>query len=262
MDSLSSADLLTMGGFELTTFYGHALALGLRQCIDWRIHPETRTMMDMQREVETKGGLFVIAHPACPGDPTCTGCHWDYPEMMPGTAHLVEIWNEHYSSGSNNEGAVELWYHWLNQGYHIYATVGSDIHGPADPALEFAFNIVYAQEFAETAILDGVRRGHSYMTSQPRLEFTGRSSEGTAMMGDSLTGNHFEILAHWTACEPTDWLRFIVNGQVKEELTDSTEGNRTWALDDAQSHWCLLEVRDNKGNLRALTNPIFSGSRF
>jgi hypothetical protein len=260
MDSLSSGDLLTMGGFELTTFYGHALALGIRQFIDWRIRAETRTMRDIQAKVEAAGGLFVIAHPACPGDPGCTGCHWEYQDMMPGTAHLVEIWNEHYGSGSNNEGAVELWYRWLNQGHHIYATVGSDIHGPADPALEFAFNVVYAQELAEAAILDGVRHGHSYLSSGPRLEFTGRSSAGKAMMGDSLTGDQFSFFAQWTACGPSDRLRFILDGQVKEELTSGKEDEHSWQLDDGQSHWCLIEVRDDKGNMRAVTNPIFFGS--
>jgi hypothetical protein len=131
MDSLSSDELLTMGGFELTTFYGHALALGLRRAIDWRVHPGTRTMTGIKAEVEAEGGLFVIAHPTCPGDPICTGCHWEYQGLMPGTAKLVEVCNEHFSSGSNNQGALELWYQWLNLGHRLYATVGSDIHGPA-----------------------------------------------------------------------------------------------------------------------------------
>jgi hypothetical protein len=260
MDSLASNDLLTMGGFELTTFYGHALALGIRRCIDWRVHLGTRTMTDIRAEVEADGGLFIIAHPACPGDPGCTGCHWEYQDLMPGTAAVVEIWNEHYGSGSNNEGAVELWYQWLNQGYRLYATVGSDIHGPADPALEFGFNVVYAEEMSEAAVLDGVRQGHSYVSSGPQLEFTGRSSSGTAIMGDTLMGERHELFARWAVCHEEDRLRLIVDGQVKEELSPGTEGEHAWMLDDGQKHWCLIEVRDNNGNMRALTNPIFVGS--
>ena len=172
MYSRSSDDLLTMGGFELTTFYGHALALGIHQPMEWRVRPGS-SIADLKAEIEAAGGLFVIAHPACPGDPVCTGCHWEYQDLMPGTAELVEIWNEHYSSGSNNEGSVELWYQWLNQGYRLYATVGTDIHGPADPSIEFAFDVVYAQELTEAAILDAVRHGHHYLSSGPRLTFTG-----------------------------------------------------------------------------------------
>jgi hypothetical protein len=260
MDSLSSDELLTMGGFELTTFYGHALALGLRRAIDWRARPGARTMTDITAEVEAEDGLFVIAHPACPGDPTCTGCHWEYQDLMPGTAKLVEVCNEQFSSGSNNQGALELWYQWLNQGHRLYATAGSDIHGPADPTLEFVFNVVYAQELAEANILDGLRHGHSYLSSEPRLEFTGRTASGTALMGDSLVGDHAEFLARWTACHESDRVRVIVDGQVREELPSGTEGQQAWTLDDGQPHWCLIEVRDDKGNLRALTNPIFVGS--
>jgi len=215
-------------------------------------------MTNIMAEVEAQGGLFIIAHPACPGDPGCTGCHWEYQDMMPGTARLVEIWNEHYGSGSNNEGAVELWYQWLTQGDRIYATVGTDIHGPADPALEFAFNIVYAQELSEAAILDGLRLGHSYLSSGPQLEFTGQSSSGKAIMGDSLVGDRCEFFARWTACRPGDRLRVIVDGLMKEELPSSTEGQHGWMLDDGQRHCCLIEVRDDKGNMRALTNPIFA----
>jgi hypothetical protein len=52
----------------------------------------------------------------------------------------------------------------------------------------------------------------------------------------------------------------IVDGQVREELPTGTEGQEAWTLDDGQPHWCLIEVRDDKGHLRALTNPIFAGS--
>ncbi len=260
MDSLSSPDLLTMGGFELTTFYGHALALGLRRCIDWRVQPGVRTMTDIRAEVEAAGGLFVIAHPACPGDPYCTGCHWEYQDMMPGSAQLVEICNEHYGSGSNNEGAVELWYQWLNQGHHLCATAGTDIHGPTDPALEFLFNVVYAQELSEAAILDGVRHGHSYLSSGPQLEFTGKSPSGTAMMGDTLPDGRCEYRVRWSDCCEGDRVRIIVDGQVTTELPADTQGDYGWTLDDGQPHWCVVEVRDAGGSLRAVTNPIFAGS--
>jgi hypothetical protein len=257
MESYSSDDLLTMGGFELTTFYGHALALGIRQLIDWRIRPDERTINDMKAEVEALGGLFVIAHPACPGDPMCTGCHWDYDDLMPGTAGLVEIWNEHWTSFSDNQNAVELWYQWLNEGHRLFATVGTDIHGPADPSLQFGFDVVYADALSEAAILNAVRQGHSYVSSGPKLAFTGRSSSGAAMMGDTLTGNSVELFAQWEGCVQGDCVRFIVDGKAIEELQAGTQGERSWTLDGAQKHWCLIEVRGDGGSLRALTNPIF-----
>jgi hypothetical protein len=255
-DSLAADDLLTMGGYELTTFYGHALALGIRQWIEWRVRPGERAMADILREVEAAGGLFVIAHPACPGDPVCTGCCWEYGDVMPGAARVVEVWNEHWSSGSNNEGSLQLWYDWLNQGYRIYATTGTDIHGAPDPALEFAFNVVYADALSEAAILNAVRRGHHYMSSGPQVEFTGMAESGqTAMMGDALPGESGELAARWSACRPGDRVRLIGDGQVCEELEAGAAGEKTWPL--AGNRWYLIEVRDEAGNMRALTNPIF-----
>ncbi len=260
MYSRSSDDLLTMGGFELTTFYGHALALGIHQPMEWRVR-QGRSIADLKAEIEAAGGLFVIAHPACPGDPICTGCHWEYQDLMPGTAGLVEVWNEQYGSGSNNEGSVELWYQWLNRGHRLYATVGTDIHGPADPSLEFAFDVVYAQELTEGAILDAVRRGHHYLSSGPRLTFTGLSASGaTAMIGDTLPNEPCQITAQWSNCRAGDCLRFVVDGQVKDERAVEADGEHSWALEDGPNRWCLVEVRDEKGNLRALTNPIFVGA--
>jgi len=258
MDSLAADDLLTMGGFELTTFYGHALALGIRRMIDWRVRPRERTMAQILAEVEAAGGLFVIAHPACPGDPVCTGCHWDYDDVMPGQARIVEVWNEHWTSGSNNEGSVQLWYDWLNQGHHLVATVGTDIHGAPDPSIEFAFNRVYAEALSEPAILDAVRRGHLYLSSGPQLEFTGISSSGqTAMMGDTLAGAWNELTVRCTGCRSGDSIRLILGGDVYAELAADGERQHTWRLVDGHSHWCLIEVRDVDGNMRALTNPIF-----
>ena len=253
MDSKTSDDLLTMGGFELTTFHGHALALGVRKMLDWRVTPE-RSMTKIKAEVEALGGLFVIAHPKAPGDGYCTGCRWEYWDMMPSTALAVEVWNEEWDSSSNNDAAVQLWYQWLNQGFRIYATVGTDIHGPSDQ--EFGFNIVYADDRNQRAILDAVQLGHHYLSSGPQIEFTGESSQGhSAMMGDSLLGDSYTIRANWDNCHEGDLLRLIVDGQVFDEINAYPSGQKSWEL--ADKLWCVVEIRSVEQHMRLLTNPIF-----
>jgi hypothetical protein len=253
MDSKSSDDLLTMGGFELTTFHGHALALGIREMIDWRVTPQ-RPMTRMKTEIEAIGGLFVIAHPKAPGDGYCTGCRWEYWDLMPSTARVVEVWNEEWDSSSNNDAAVQLWYQWLNQGYHIYASVGTDIHGVSDKIL--GFNVVYATARTETAILDAVKQGHHYLSSEPQIELTGVSSAGyAAMMGDSLHGDTYTISAQWDKCREDDVIRFVVDGQVVDEINALSQPSKTWDLSD--NLWCVIEIRDSNHHMRALTNPIF-----
>jgi hypothetical protein len=258
MDGYAADDLLTMGGFEFTTFYGHALALGVRDLIDWRVDSDQRTMTDIFREVEAAGGLFVIAHPMCPGDPVCTGCQWEYADIMPGPARVVEVWNEHWASGSNNPGSLQLWYDWLNKGHRLAATVGTDIHGPSDR--DYGYNVVYAEALTEQAILDAVRRGHLYLSSGPQLALTGTSDAGeSAMMGDSMHSEDCAIHLEWSNCRSGDVIRLIVDGEVHEADEAASGGERSWAL--TGKHWCLVEVRDQTGSLRAVTNPIFTGSR-
>jgi hypothetical protein len=174
--------------------------------------------------------------------------------MMPGTARAVEVWNEEWDSSSNNEAAVQLWYQWLNLGYHIYATVGTDIHGPRDK--EFGFNVIYAQQRNEAALLDAIRQGHHYLSTGPQIELNATSSKGlSGMMGDSLPGDTFTVSANWSNCRNGDIVRLIVEGKVVDSVDAQTQNSKAWEL--SGKLWCVLEIRAANNHMRALTNPIF-----
>ena len=253
----SSTELLAMHGMELTTFYGHALAFGVPSWIDWRVQPGGLTMPLIANEVNEMGGLFVIAHPMSDGDPKCSGCDWQYPDMKPGNARFVEIWNSIWEGDSNNNQAVTLWYQWLNQGYRIICTAGTDIHGPMmDP--EPGFNMIYAYELSQAGILDAIRRGHLYLSSGPRLELEAfNTHHASAVMGALLPGKPAEVTAHWTACNPGDQLHFIIDGKVVETMPLDEHGQHTWSVFDQHAHWCVIEIRTLEGRMRAITNPVF-----
>lgn len=260
VDSLASDDLLTMGGTELTTYYGHALALGVREWQEWRVGASGLTMPQLAARAMQNGALFIIAHPHSIGDPYCTGCNWQYTEMWPGNARCVEIWNGPWDGDSGNEHALQTWYEWLSQGYRMVGTAGTDIHGPLiyDPAP--GFNLVYAQERSEFEILKGIRQGHLYISSGPRLNFTAQSASGnSAMMGDHITGTEIRFTLVWEGCQPDDQLFIQVNGTLMEHLTTTTDGTRSWHLPADQRSWCAVEIRSVDGRLRAISNPIFCG---
>ncbi len=259
MRSLATPELLTMGGIELTTFYGHALALGVNEWIDWRVS-ETRSMPDIVREVEAIGGTFVIAHPMTEGDPVCTGCDWAYDDMMPGNAKLVEVWNSGLWPFSRNELSLQLYYSWLNEGHRLVATSGTDTHGPAPLEIQPGLDVVYADELSEAAILRAVRQGHLYLSTGPKLELVATNGSGkTAMMGDALQGDHVTLKVCWDGVQPDDSLRLIVNGEVKESLQPASNGEHSWPLDVPNPTWYCAELRDAHGNMSALTNPVFLG---
>lgn len=262
MDAACSADLLTMGGMELTTFWGHALALGVREWIDWRVRAG-RTMPQIAAEVSARGGTFVIAHPMARGDPHCTGCQWRYADMMPGAARVVEVWNSDWGCESNNEAGLRLAFDWLNTGHRLALTAGTDNHGRHPEAMRYGFNVVCADELSERAILRAVRAGHLYISARPQLELTATCGAQQAMMGDVLNGcaASVQLSARWRDVVGRAELSLIVDAQPHERLSIGASGSQTWTLEQDQAHWCLLTLRDSSGNMLALTNPIYLDGR-
>jgi hypothetical protein len=269
MAASAASDLLTIGGIELTTFWGHALVLGLRDWVDWRgadgqaSLPETRSMDEICREVTRRNGLFIIAHPMAQGDPECTGCHWLYAEVMPGPARVVEVWNDDWDSISNNEQGLKLVYTWLNQGYHLAITAGSDNHGHPG-GRHYGVNVVYAQELSAAHILKAVRAGHGYISSGPGLELSAFADQQRAMMGDVLNltpPDQAELTLRWTDCPPDAQLEWIVDGETRERLSPGEKGVQHWRLPGGSAHWTLFTLRDQEGQMLALTNPIYFDGR-
>jgi hypothetical protein len=256
-DSLAADDLLTMGGIELTTYYGHALALGVRTWQEWRAGLDGITMPQLAERAMAAGAVFIIAHPHSIGDPWCTGCDWAYPEMMPGNARCVEIWNGDWLGSSGNEQGLQLWYRWLNDGYRMVATAGTDIHGPMRDRSP-GFNVVYAHKLSESAILDAIRQGHLFISAGPTLELTAINAVGdAAMMGDMITGSTVELALAWKGAGTGDQLRLIVNGAVRDTITLDGDGDKCWTLDTADGRWATAELRRVDGHMLAVTNPIF-----
>jgi hypothetical protein len=258
-DQLTAPDFLTISAVELTTFYGHCLVLGQRNFVDWHIRPSERSMAMIADEVTDSGALFAIAHPTAIGDPVCTGCDWKYTDMQPGSVRVVEIWNGTWEGESNNDDALRLWYTWLNHGYRMVATCGTDAHGPYDDTIELGTNVVYAEALTEPAILQAIRQGHLYMSGGPVLELTGTSASGaTAMMGDTLPDEDAQITVTWGRCTRDEHLILIAGGQARSEVTAlGTAGRQTWSVKAVQARWYTAEVRDSRNHLRAVTNPIF-----
>lgn len=258
MDAARSDDLLTLGGMELTTFWGHALALGGREWVDWRTG-NGRTMSQIAAHVMERGATFIIGHPKSIGDPYCTGCRWVHADMQPGTARVVEAWNGAWSGeGGKNEDALVLIYQWLNRGYRLALTAGTDNHG-SDSA-HYGFNVVYADELSEQEILRAVRAGHSYLSSGPRLMLHVASGDQRAMMGDVVNaarGAPIMIQAEWDESADESELSLIVDGTPHESVQVGPNGSHAWQLVAGQANWCLLTLRAPDRRMLALTNPIY-----
>lgn len=260
LESYAGDDLLTMGGLELTTYYGHALGLGVREWLGWRVGVDAPDMPSLARAVMDAGATFVIAHPNSIGDPWCTGCDWQYGDMMPGPARLVEVWNGDWGGGSGNEQTIQLWYTWLNQGYRMAATAGTDTHGPM-ASDSYGFNVVYAEALTESAILAGLRAGHAYVSAGPTLDLTADNGNGThAIMGDLIEGESVTVTVRWSDTQEGEYIRVIVDGMEHAHIPAASDGEHIWSINTAKAHWTTVEIRGADGGMRAVANPIRLGA--
>lgn len=258
--ALSDVDLLTIGGAELTTHYGHFVAHGIRAWQEWRaVSMPGVTMPAILQEIEAKGGFGIIAHPRAPGDPACTGCRWDYADMMPGPAKLVEIWNGPWSD--YNEEGLALFRTWLDAGHKLRATAGSDTHRPDSLEKANGFNTVRADSLTETAVYAALQAGRNVLSSGPMLTLDLARQDGTvAGLGETLAGRPAEARLGWTTTEPLD-LVLVTTGTVRAVLgrADGTGTSGHAMTAPAGSGWAMAELRGADGRLHAVTNPIWWG---
>ncbi len=257
MDTSATADLLTAGGVELTTFWGHALCLGTRAWVDWRIRPGTGEMARLAAEADANDQVFIIAHPLALGDPGCTGCAWRFGEMMPGNARLVEIWNGPWVGDSNNEAALALWYDWLNQGLRMVATAGTDTHGSRAYAGRPGFNVVYAEELSEAALLVALRGGHLYLSAGPQLTFRAIDAGGACWISGDAIAQPATFSVAWRDCPAGAQMRVITDGRLLRQWPADPQGEYRWPMTPDQAHWVVVETRSGAGELLAVTSPIW-----
>ncbi|MBM4456341.1 MAG: phosphotransferase [Chloroflexi bacterium] len=256
-DDLSSNDLLMASGIELTTFWGHALCLGAREWIDWRVRPGTGDIAAIAAAARGRDQVFIIAHPQSKGDPGCTGCAWRFGEMMPGDARLVEIWNGPWAGNSNNEGSLALWYDWLNQGLRLVATAGSDTHGSRDYGRWPGFSVIYAEELSEAALLKALAAGRLYLSAGPQLAFQGQMADGACAISGDTVSTPADFTVTWANCPEDAQLRLIANGRLLRVSPTGDQGVYAWRMTPADADWVLAEVRNRDGEMLAITNPIF-----
>ncbi len=118
---------------------------------------------------------------------------------------------------------VDVYYHYLNCGFHLAMSSGSDkmaTHPPMGSARTYAHingPVTYA------AWLEEIRKGHTFASDYPLLEF---SVDGK-LPGDSLViaagKAALKVKAHAVSLEPYETLEIIYNGKVVRSAKPSGE---------------------------------------
>lgn len=165
-------------GIEWTHYRGHANFLGVDHPYHepfFANHPDE--MAARFHSAHANGALIVINHPfdeGCPFEVDLNQIPFD----------CLEVWNG--PMRLSNLKAMGLWQQMLVAGKKIPACGGSDYHrDQLFNSLAGPTTCIYAPSASVTDLLDGLRRGHAYITFSPNgpaLEL----KAGEAIMGDSL----------------------------------------------------------------------------
>ena len=173
--------LALLPGVEITTFFGHILALGLVQM------PDITTLDPRAPEpffamLRTAGARAVgIAHPFSVGSPLFIGCRFDMEMHDWNAVDYIEVFNTSVSESDmgahpmaeafiGNSRALALWERLVLKGQRIAAVTGKDLHSmPRDAEVFTTYAIVdeACTLNAADAVLGAVLRRQTIVTKGP-----------------------------------------------------------------------------------------------
>ncbi len=124
---------------------------------------------------------------------------------------------------SDHRSTASVWYRLLNLGYHIPAGAGTDamanfasLRGPV--GMNRVFVRVPGGILSADAFLDGLKKGRTFATNGPLLEF----SLGGQLIGEELSlpqsQNAIPFTAKLRSIVPVDHLEVVCNGKVAATL--------------------------------------------
>jgi hypothetical protein len=246
--------LILIPGYEVTTFNGHWNIWGDQNWIDFRIlTPEQ--MADAIQEAVRRGFLVSCNHPRQYGPP------WAF-ETVEGF-HCIEAWNGPWPL--LNEECLAFWEHKLRAGKRFSAVGGSDNHflkREHHASLGVPTTYIYCEgEPSPTALLDGLRAGHTFLTESPDGPEI-RLYAGESMMGDTVSSEATKIPLSVSTRYAAGMTLEVCGAQgqlYRQELAHAESEHSIIApvRDTLYVRAQLVSEDEGLRRVHALTNPIY-----
>lgn len=164
-----------------------------------------------------------------------TWAHWPYPSMEapldialgridsldilttgdPFEHHpiLVDIYKMHGPSAYSTP-PIEMYYHYLNCGFRLAASSGSDKMGLNPPMGSARTYVKTEGPLSYDSWIEGIRRGRTFISTYPLLEFTVNGKEAGDKLNLAPGSTKLEVKARARSLEPYEVLEIVVNGKV------------------------------------------------
>jgi len=258
-------DLLLLPGEELTTYRGHANALGISAWVNPFVGLDGRTIEELAADTHAQGALFSINHPTWDLGPLCLGCAWEH-ALEVGLIDAVEVCNGDVAATWPlfGDSAIQFWDGLCAQGRHLAALGGSDAHRlPATPGggeiqPGSPTTLVFATGLGVAPLLEGIRAGRTVVKLRgpdgPMIELTSQPPAA----GDTLAGSA-RLTAEVRGGQGQS-LRWVQNGRVAAEVAidaDPFVSELAVAAPARGETRVRVEVRDGQGMPLALTSHLW-----
>jgi hypothetical protein len=273
----SFPDMLVMTGEEITTFQGHANAIGVTAPLEFQLGSPRLPFLDgLQEQVEAQGGFLSINHPGQPSGEVCMGCGWtantDYTRIA--AVEAVNGASLRLGGAESATSGIPFWEKLLNEGHRITAIGGSDNHDATDrtgarqsPVGKPA-TVVWARELSDRGIIEGVRSGRAFIdisgAANAILNVEGRSGSQRIDMGGVLRMSPDEegqFIASVSGINASR-IELVSNGLSVSPRERPGAIEATLQLKPGARHgWVRANVRGSEGQLLLLGNPIYVRAR-
>jgi hypothetical protein len=262
-----SPSVLFLRGAEITTYAGHANAVGTNAYIDHRIGKDGRTVGGILDEVQAQGGILIVNHPSLDLGGACIGCAWRHADTDWSKVDGLEVitGNWEFTERAFTPGAIALWDEQEDAGHRIAAIGGSDDHragmdtSPTGTPIGSPTTLVYADGLSEAAIVDAVRHGRTIVQlrgpDDPLLDFTlsgfpiGDEDHdvSTAALAIHITGGAGMFAQVWR------------DGEKLKQL-EVTSDDATLHYDDTENgtHRYRIELVDDGNSRVVVTSHIYA----
>ncbi len=249
--------MLFLAGEEVSTLTGHANVIGAKPggWYDPRMLPSDGRLPKLIEKVHRDGALFSINHPFSKAP-----LGWAFPGEEWEKADCIEVWNGNWHTADDRE-TTDMWDGLLKTGRRITGVGGSDTHAREGTLRSFTW--VWAENLSREAIVDGIRKGHVFITYQKRSPLPYVSVPGTsALPGDTVRiGKREKVPVQIRVVGAKGMTLRLVwqDGEAKIPL------DRTFARIEydvpvkapLSRSYIRLEVQRADGTVFALTNPIW-----
>lgn len=250
-------DVLLLYGDEFTSPGGHANIIGQTpgHWFDFRMDPGDRRLPGVIKEAHKEGAILTVNHPYA----ECMSCTWKYSVEEWKDADAIEVWNGIWTP--EDRRAIEEWDSLLKAGRKIHGFGGTDYHRGEDALVPAT--LVYAQNLSQSTIMDGLRKGHAYISESPRgPKLLLSNADNTLLPGDTLVSpvdKPVEVQVRIVGGKGMTLQLIWADGKANLPVSEDEE-TLHYTVPSPQSgatSYIRAELLHPGGTPAALTNPLF-----